>query len=876
MAFVGMSYQQNVLIPSQVSENVPDSAGILARPSLVCGIVITKTNTEPVPPVNEGVTRSLFDKGNVQAMNDENAAKSNPTPSNKLLFLLTYDIQNSPGAAASCPVQPSNSSAQTNSGGSKKVCALVRSDNPVYDEIYLQTIYPDDDAKLPHSLLEEHISNVINLNASSSKDDDKVWGDKKKMIVAQTFKVIPPPPPPTALLPEIPEPGQGSMLDIVGKISQFKGWTSIDYTLGPKLVDQTDSAVIQQDSLAHYLNMNLPLEISDLKWFEDGDSNDKIKVSTHKGHADKVGSQSTGNDDGFDTGPPQEELVTQAIAVQCLQIPGELRLAGDARVTHLVPTDDRQYLLAVISSVQPVRSPPEPDVDADGDAAMQGAGVEADTDGCFLLYKTKIGAGENGSTLLEDLPVCHGRLTHSETPVDVCLLPVKKPHGHSFATVGRDGQLRLYSLLDLKLHAVRSAQQGPFMSAVYCTSVERLCVATVEGLICFYALGDTEKDSTGWLDEDVLVSDAASGVARQREPVTPALATSTSSLDALLALTGSLGGNNGNTTVPYSAVVPAFWCELSHAQRSRFDRHHNNRTWRLQNTCSTWDEHVLELTVPHSVALAHLDFGFSLHVPCHPSRLPIIQVTLLKQNAHGIGYKKRSPFGKRPDPPPTPPPDSEPAHLENPVNSEEYLQAHNAEILAGPLLLSSGLHSSMHSGTLILTSPRLYRAKGRTFLIHIKTLYDPAKDANKGSIRSGESGKKSTGFIGCDWIHQISITMHSNPPSDNPADRQQRIAMLESKSFLNTLLETAVSRDSVEKRKRAMDLLIWILTIRLQRLRLRDNKDGPDVDLPEELQQLECVKIVEKHVDALIKNCILCAKRSVAKKCVKILLITRE
>lgn len=83
------------------------------------------------------------------------------------------------------------------------------------------------------------------------------------------------------------------------------------------------------------------------------------------------------------------------------------------------------------------------------------------------------------------------------------------------------------------------------------------------------------------------------------------------------------------------------------------------------------------------------------------------------------------------------------SNLENPVNSEEYLQAHNAEILAGPLLLSSGLDLTQQSGTLILTSPRLYRARGRTFLIHIKTLFDPAKDMNKGSIKSGRAARRS-------------------------------------------------------------------------------------------------------------------------------------
>lgn len=64
----------------------------------------------------------------------------------------------------------------------------------------------------------------------------------------------------------------------------------------------------------------------------------------------------------------------------------------------------------------------------------------------------------------------------------------------------------------------------------------------------------------------------------------------------------------------------------------------------------------------------------------------------------------------------------------NPVLSEEYLNAHNAEIVAGPIDLSSCMDLSELSGTAILTSPKLFRVKGRNFLLHIKTMIDPAKD----------------------------------------------------------------------------------------------------------------------------------------------------
>ena len=56
--------------------------------------------------------------------------------------------------------------------------------------------------------------------------------------------------------------------------------------------------------------------------------------------------------------------------------------------------------------------------------------------------------------------------------------------------------------------------------------------------------------------------------------------------------------------------------------------------------CSTtWDEHVFEITLPRSCYIGHVDLKFSLHAPC-PSP-PHIQVTLLKQNASGIGRKEK-------------------------------------------------------------------------------------------------------------------------------------------------------------------------------------------------------------------------------------------
>jgi hypothetical protein len=60
--------------------------------------------------------------------------------------------------------------------------------------------------------------------------------------------------------------------------------------------------------------------------------------------------------------------------------------------------------------------------------------------------------------------------------------------------------------------------------------------------------------------------------------------------------------------------------------------------------------------------------------------------------------------------------------VENPVTSEEYLRDHNTEILCGPVNLASCFDLSDQSGTVTLTSPKLFRIRGRTLLVHIKAL----------------------------------------------------------------------------------------------------------------------------------------------------------
>jgi hypothetical protein len=464
MSFVGMTSQQEPYPQAQNTESTDKETNTnKSKPSLICAVTITRTNSQPSnQPIKEDSSKALFDSGvdkskqSVQAMNDQNEAKNNLAPTNKMLFLLTYDIHSSLAGSVTTVVHTSNSSGNSKPGGSKKVFTVARKDDAnIFDEVYFQ--YSDEDTELPQctsSLIDEQISNVINLNASSSKEDCKVW-EPKKIIFTKHSKVLPPPPP-TALLPELPESGPGSMLDFVGKISQLKSWKSGNLeSVGTKLADQTDAVLQQADPITHYLNMNGPLEITDLKWYEGGEGTEKVKVTTFGASKVKAQTAVNSNNDGFDSDPPQEEAVSQGVAIQCLSLPSKLNLKEDSKVTHLMPTEDKEHLLVVISSIDPEKVKVEEETDGDGDTKMDVDEVTehsdkdySDSKAYFLLYKI---SNKTSVYTVEDNPLSIKELPFNKSPVDLCLLPIDKHEQYSFAVVGVDGNLRLYSLPDFRM-----------------------------------------------------------------------------------------------------------------------------------------------------------------------------------------------------------------------------------------------------------------------------------------------------------------------------------------------------------------------------------------------------------------------------------------
>lgn len=108
----------------------------------------------------------------------------------------------------------------------------------------------------------------------------------------------------------------------------------------------------------------------------------------------------------------------------------------------------------------------------------------------------------------------------------------------------------------------------------------------------------------------------------------------------------------------------------------------------------------------------------------------MIQVTLLKQNMTGIGGKsmlvpvdEKIDFRIGRD-----------QKTENPVLTEEYQRHHNTEILCGPVNLQHCMDLTDHAGCVTLTSPKLFKAKAKTLLVHIKALTDTSKEGVRSEI----------------------------------------------------------------------------------------------------------------------------------------------
>lgn len=195
---------------------------------------------------------------------------------------------------------------------------------------------------------------------------------------------------------------------------------------------------------------------------------------------------------------------------------------------------------------------------------------------------------------------------------------------------------------------------------------------------------------------------------------------------------------------------------------------------------TTWDEHIIEISLSKPASLGHIDFRFTMNQQC--ANPLAIQVTLLKQNSSSFGYRMKSKADRKVQsethsnaapaarsaapgfgPVGSGRRDMRPVDeaisfnedwssdigkttndlcssfkyffeydinvmlesaADNPVLKDDFLQLHNADIISGPHDLASCMNLNEQGGLLTLTSPRLFKTKSRNFLIHIKTIND--------------------------------------------------------------------------------------------------------------------------------------------------------
>lgn len=545
-------------------------------------------------------------------------------------------------------------------------------------------------------------------------------------------------------------------------------------------------------------------------------------------------------------------------AIQCVPVPAQYKNMADLEIFEIIPTIDKKHILVILRSIS-------------------GENINV-----LLVYSLNF----TGSVVkINEKPIIVRELPNNQCPVEVSVIPsidklnnfnpeIQSSLEGSAVIVCADGIVRIIDLSSLKL-CIAKLESNKFISAVYCNSLERLCAATVNGSLHFYALNDVDTDLMDDHEEDELISNIMEG-----PNVTPTKSDHPFIDSDMSNLTmQELRHLHTLTTfeplsAAYCVVVPPCWSEMQQVQRQR--RHpqyaggdeQHTRTWRLQTDTTTWDEHIFEITLPWPVCIGHMDVHFSLHGQHSPP--PHVEITLLRQNTAGIGHRifqvdEGLSFDFL-------------LKNQNPVTSQEYLRSHNADILAGPVNLADCVDLSDQNGCVILTSPKLFKTNTRTLLLHIKALCDPSKehssrkefkrnrDQNTNSNNgNNNNGNKAEYYMGCDCLHELSITIYKTRHTDTANEKVQRSGMLESNSFFARLLANATNSTSVQHQLLVFDMLVWVVSIRLARNRSA-NGDAP-------VQQVECITTVESALEGLFKNCLLASGRSIARKCVKFIVI---
>lgn len=109
--------------------------------------------------------------------------------------------------------------------------------------------------------------------------------------------------------------------------------------------------------------------------------------------------------------------------------------------------------------------------------------------------------------------------------------------------------------------------------------------------------------------------------------------------------------------------------------------------------------------------------------------------------------------------------------------------------------------------------------------------------------------------------------------------------MLESNILLDNLFRILIKEESsILEKNLALDILTWICFIRLNRFRSpkserikgQINKTTASTNTDLMAQQFECICLSEKYLENMLRNCIIHSNRTMAHKCVKLILILTE
>ncbi|CAG9860383.1 unnamed protein product [Phyllotreta striolata] len=549
-------------------------------------------------------------------------------------------------------------------------------------------------------------------------------------------------------------------------------------------------------------------------------------------------------------------------AIQCVRLPAQCRSSEFLEVADIIPTHDQNHVLVVLKS-------------------------SISSQSFLVIYPLDT---SDKMVKIKDEAVLVRELASNEKPLEINLLPTIDKFGDlseiscdaegNAVMVCVDGLVRIVNLSSLKIICYAKLDCEGFISAAYVNSLDRLCVSTEQGSLHFYALNNTENESSDDHDDDDVFgmhvdgssvtsppTDVLDGVDLPKCFQKPPDVIPLHDLKTLKSLCDFEPLRTG-----YCVVVPPCWSEFQQSLRQRrqpqCEGEQNSKTWRLLTDTTTWDEHIFEITLPNSTILGHVDVHFTLQ-PCSSS--PYVEITLLRQNKNGIGHKKDVKFAV-----------DETVTIDmlqwvdNPVTSQEYLRAHNADILAGPIDLASHLDLTEQSGIVTLTSPKLCKTKVRNLLLHIRAVNikddDNKNKAKKFTDKSSNisidklalPSRMNNFYMGCDVIHELSISLHAIKHSDNSKERTQGNMLLESNTVVDSLLLTSISSTNSEEIGLVLDILDWIASIRLSRN--RSNLGAAPS------QQLDFISTVQEHLTTLLHQCLLLGGRSIAHKVVRLII----